>query len=350
MPFRHSPRPFRWLWRVLSQVVGAAVLFASVTPDALAPGTSERCPVNAKLVPACGALWGITPPDPSYLSLQRAEEAVGRKFDFVYRFHDVNDQIPDAEDRAILDTGALMHIAIDPRNYSRPDLPALRWADIAAGAADTQLWAQARGVASIGRPVFVTFDHEPDLARKAGLGTSNEYKEAWRHVYHLFQEAHASNAVWVWVVTGGMSTASTALSMWPGNDVVDWLSWEGYDFAGCQTGAPDIAVSQTFSSAVLPFYTYLHANGRAAGIDVEKPIMISEAGTAIASSATQFPGWYQEIPRFLSQYPQIRAVGLWDHGDRVATCNFQFSTIPDRAEDVRRAGRAKWVNPLATAS
>jgi hypothetical protein len=319
-----------------------------MAPQALAPVNTPRCPVNEKLVPSCGALWGITPPAPTRASLQQVEQAVGRKFDFVYRFHDINDQIPDSEDRAIMNSGSMMHIAIDPRDYSRPDLPTVRWPEIAEGAVDQQLWAQAIGIASIGRPVFVTFDHEPDLGRKAGLGTPDGYKAAWRHVYDLFRRAHASNAVWVWVVSGDMASAQTALSMWPGNDVVDWLSWEGYDFAGCQSGPPSASQSRSFSDAVLPFYTYLHDYGPAVGIDVEKPIMISEAGSAIASWTVN-PAWYQEIPRFLSQYPQIRAVGLWDHGDRVDTCTFQFSTIPDRIEDVRRAGQAKWVNPLAPA-
>ncbi len=305
--------------------------------------------MNAKLVPACGALWGVTPPDPRFSSLRRAEAAVGRKFDFVYRFHDVNDRIPDTQDRAVLSSGYIMHIAIDMRDYSRPDKPALQWADIAAGVDDARLLAQARGIAAIRRPVFVTLGHEPDQPRKAVLGTPAEFKAAWRHVHDLFEQAHASNVVWVWVVTGWMPFAPTALAMWPGNDVVDWVSWEGYDFAGCQSGPPEVAQSRSFSDAVLPFYEYLHSRGPSMGIDVHKPIMISEAGTAVGPHAGQGAGWYQEIPSFLSSYPQIKAVGLWDHGDRIATCSFQFSTVPVRTADVRRAGQDEWVRPLAAA-
>jgi len=239
-----------------------------------------------------------------------------------------------------------MHIAIDARDYAVPDAKPITWQEITAGKYDTELSRQAKGIASIGEPIFLTFAHEPDLPRKTVLGTANEYVAAWRHVYDLYEAAGATNAIWVWVVSGGMSSADRALSMWPGNGYVDWISWEAYSFSGCQSGPARSDKSQSFADAMLPFYRYLLEHGESMDIDLRKPIMISEAGIANVPGDSMPSNWYERIPVVLSHYPKIKAVGLWDHGDRVATCSFQFSGVPNRTLDVRRASKQKWVNPL----
>lgn len=314
---------------------------------AVSTGSGPRCPLDPHLVPACGALWGITPPKPTYASLKASEVAVGRHFDFMNRFHDLNDRIPDKEDQQVLASGSILHIEIDARVYGKPEALVVPWWKIAAGTYDSALLAQARGIAAINNPVFVTFDHEPDQPKKSVQGSAADYIAAWRHVHQLYDMAGANNAVWVWVATGWMPSAAEALKMWPGNDFVDWISWEAYDSAGCRNGAADASRSKPFSDVGLSFYRYLLAQGPVRDIDVTKPMMISEAGSAIAANSSETSVWYRQIPTVIAQYPRIKAVGLWDHGDRLVTCNYTFSTIPSRAEDVQQASRARWVNPLS---
>ena len=89
--------------------------------------------------------------------------------------------------------------------------------------------------------------------------------------------------MWVWVVTGYAPNFTLAGQMWPGNGYVDWISWEAYNNAGCTAGAIDPTASRTFSASMTPFLTWLQQNGPAAGIDLTKPMMISEAGSVIFS-------------------------------------------------------------------
>jgi hypothetical protein len=288
----------------------------------------------------------VTPPSPTYHSLQEAQIAAGRDFDFVYRFHDVDDKIPDSDDHAILASGKIMHITIDARDYAKPAEKAPRWSEFSSGAYDSELVSQARGIASIKKPVFVTFDHEPDAPRKSRRGSPADYVAAWRHVHDLFQREHVTNAVWVWVATGWIPSADTALRMWPGNDDVDWISWEVYDNAGCKSGHPDAALSRGFPKLADKFLTYLKAHGRPAGIDIKKPMMISEAGSAVTPNKSGPSTWYRSIPTFLKNHPQIKAIGLWDHKGREKTCRFSFSSDRGRSKDVSTAGQSKWVNPL----
>lgn len=314
-------------------------------PHSTGGNQAADCSLNSKLTPSCGALWGVNPPGHNYEGLRSSEKAIDGKFDFVYRFHDMDDQIPDSTDRQFLSHGKTMHITIDARDYSKPSDKALKWHEISSGAYDSDLKAQAKGIAAIKHPVFVTFDHEPDPPRKSRRGSASDYVAAWRHVHQLFDQAGAGNVVWVWVVTGWLPSADSALRMWPGNSQVDWISWEVYDGAGCKSGSPDASRSKSFGKVANRFLKYLNKEGPDQDIDVHKPMMISESGSAVTPNG-KGSTWYQKIPGYLKDHRQIKAIGLWDKKGRERSCRFAFSSNRARAKDVSRAGRMDWVNPL----
>jgi len=241
----------------------------------------------------------------------------------------------------------MMHFTIDARDFADKDSGWERWRAIADGQYDKEILAQARGIAAIRSPVFVTFDHEPDQPRRAVQGSPADYVDAWRHVHGLYDQAGAGNVVWVWVVTGWMPSIGTAMQMWPGNQYVDWISWDAYDDRGCRSGQAGTEPSKSFGDIVQPYLDYIEKHGPTIGMDVRKPIMISEAGTALVDSPASPSSWYEGIPVYLSTHHQIKAVNLWDHAGRIPTCSYQFSKNPDRSRDVAVAGRSAWVNPLA---
>jgi len=284
------------------------------------------CPRSDELVPSCGVLLGITPPTPDAASLAATEQALGHRFAMVYTFHDINDEVPSAYDRAVLAGGALLHVSIDARVYGEP-AGTVTWAAVAAGQYDADLTRAAQGIAALHQRVFVTFDHEPDQAAKAGQGTPAQFVAAWRHVHDLFTRAGATNAVWVWVVTGWAGSAATALQMWPGNAYVDWISWEGYDNQGCIGGGSSTAPID-FATAVLPFDRWLHAHGPAVGMDVDKPVMISESGSALTPGRPVNATWFAGMERVLRRHPQIKAVTWWDHSGSSPGCDYTFTSNP----------------------
>ncbi len=313
--------------------LAAAVLLTASTAAgcALVEGTSPqgppRCPLSDELVPSCGALLGVTSPKPTSDSLATTEDTLGRRVDFVYRFHDVDDAVPTDEERELLDEGRLLHLTIDSRNFADPTRESVQWADVADGRYDETLAAQARGIASLDTPVFVTFDHEPDQPAE-DLGSAGDFVAAWRHVHDLYTAEGATNAVWVWVVMGWEPTLHRAAALWPGRDYVDWMSWEAYNASGCRSGPVDASEYASFEESMLPAYRWL-TSGEHDPLPTDLPIMISEAGTS------PFPGdpertaaWYAAIPATLAQYPQVKAVGLWDHGGTGAACDFRFGSDP----------------------
>ena len=340
-------------WPGRRSAAGVAGLVLVLTSVACTGGASEQsgtsnaqgCRLSAKLVPSCGALWGITTQEPTTSALAEAEKAAGRKFDFVYRFHDINDAIPTPDEQTLVARPAVLHLSIDAKDYREPG-STVRWGEIAGGAYDEQLRSQAAGVAAMRKPVFVTFDHEADQPLKGASGHPAEFVSAWRHVHDVFVQAGATNAVWVWVMTGAVEGLPRARQLWPGNAYVDWISWDVYNPSGCRRGAVDPKRHVGFEQAMRVFFDWLQSTGPSMGIDLSKPMMISEAGSVIyPDDRRRTADWYRQIPTVLRKYPQIKAIGLWDHTGQKA-CDYRFTGQPDVEAAVRQAGEQPWMNVL----
>lgn len=307
--------------------------------------TTPGCEVSTELVPSCGVLWGIATRPQDLATLTSVEKSVGRAFDIVYNYHDVNDVVPTATEVSEVQQGRTLHLAIASRIYGASS-DAVTYAGIASGQYDTDLERQAAGVAALGVPVFMTFDQEANQHDKLGpRGTAGAFRAAWRHIHDVYVQAGATNAVWVWVMTGASENLSRAGQLWPGNDVVDWISWNVYNQSGCGSGAIASSTYTSFEAAMLPFYRWVHAQGPKLGIDADKPMMISETGSVLYAGA---PGrtarWYARIPATLHKYPQIKAVTLWDSQTSQA-CDYTFQRSPDVLKSVARAGLDPLVHP-----
>ena len=349
----HERRPWIWACRIwafrvlVASVASLALALTSCSGGSsggrVATGSSDRdgtkaCAVSAKAVPACGVLWGVAARPPTVARVQAVQKAVGRPFDFVYRYHDVNDVVPDAEERQLVRQGKLLHIAIAARHFRAATRSSTAWADVARGKFDKTLKAQARGIASLKKPVFVTFEQEANQRAKLGVvGSAADFKAAWRHLHDLYRSAGATNAVWTWVMTGSARNLNRAASLWPGNDVVDWISWNVYNQSGCHGGTNDMKKWKSFAEELRPFYDFVKRRGPSIGMDSSKPMMISETGSVRYAEAPEISAdWYAAIPTTLRRYPQIKAVGLWDSVSD--TCNYVFDTDPHTVDGVRKAG------------
>ena len=293
----------------------------------------DRCRLAADGTSECGVLLGITTASPTTDALAAAERFAGRPYDLVYRFHGIDEEIPTTDERAVVESGRALHLSID--THVADSRAGLTWRAVAAGTYDALLRRQARGVAGLGKPVFVTYEHEMDQAFKSSLGTPKDFVAAWRHVHDLYEEEGAGNAVWVWVASGTTETIPVAREMWPGDDVVDWISWDVYNASGCRFDGTDVSRWSSFADELDVFYTWLRREGPAAGIDIRKPLMISEMGSIVYPDApSRTADWYAEVSAVLEKRPEIRAVGLWDHlGNR--SCDYRFTGVEPLGPAIR---------------
>jgi len=290
-------------------------------------GKSASCTRADLISGRCGTIWGAVTDPNALAGMAGLQNRVGRQFDMTYRFHDIDDQIPTDDERRAVRAGLILHIDIAAQLFTDPQRP-ITWREVASGAFDNDLLNQARGIASLGAPVFLTFDHEPDQAARRARGTAADYVAAWRHIHALYARAGVTNVIWTWVVTGYPSSITTASAMWPGNSYVDWIGWEAYNASGCKSGYPTIRKSESFAASVLPFYNWLHRDGPKHGVDIRKPMMISEAGSAVVDGgASLSAAWYRAIPGVLARIPEVRAITLWDRPGHGA-CHYRFDAQP----------------------
>jgi mannan endo-1,4-beta-mannosidase len=121
--------------------------------------------------------------------------------------------------------------------------PAFKMSRIIAGNYDAYIKATAKRMASIGCPIALRFDQEPNgdwypwgITNKAQNGaneakTGKRYIEMWRHVYRIFAAAKATNVLWVWSPNWQTLKAGKSLSFkefYPGQNYVDWVGIDGY--------------------------------------------------------------------------------------------------------------------------
>jgi beta-mannanase len=261
------------------------------------------------------------------------ESLVGRKFDIEYRYHDFENTgpgvFPDQYEQALAASGHVLLADWDPRNFSTG--ASISWASIAAGNYDASVIdPEAARLKAYGKPIMISFDHEMDSAVGTS-GTAANYVAAYRHVHDRLAADGVTNVIWVWTITGGSGHDSIYASLYPGNNYVDWVGFDPYNFYNCRnsTGA-----WRTFDTTISQPYQWLEANGF--GV---KPFILPEYGTvpnpSVSSAAAT---WWSQVPSTLANYPNIKAMVAWD--DSTGSCNAQVDAAPGELAAYTTAGHA----------
>ncbi|WP_410814228.1 glycosyl hydrolase [Micromonospora sp. 067-2] len=312
-------------------------------PTASPTSGSGRCgEVSDKLVPSCGAWWGMYSPTSAAdgwnhgRAITDVEAQVGRKFDIVHRYHDFsnagsNGAFPDAYESQQMREGRLVFFAWESRNFAAGT--SLTWADVYGGRQDATIDAVAGRIRDARVPVFLGFDHEPE--DEPAKGSDADFVRAWRYVHERFTRAGADNAVWVWTMMGWSGHYPRYAGLYPGDHYVDWVAYDPYNFHVCNGST----VWKSPSTTVAGFYRWLDDNGVGAG----KPRMLAEFGTNVNVAD---PGakerWFEEFPAALKAHPKIRAAIYFNSPgmtSRTATCDMTMNHEASALSGFAQAGQ-----------
>lgn len=264
-------------------------------------------PPGPDLTPAEGLLFGASVARGTHPLTENAvtayEERLGRRLDAHRWYSRWDEPMPPNPVRTSVDEGRTPVLSIEP---TLRDGTRLSWASIARGDHDARIRAQAAAIGGLGVPLFLTFHHEPEFA--AAHGTPAEFRAAWRRYVEVFRATGVRNVVWVWVVTPTVFYAApataTADQLYPGDDVVDWLGLDAYNWYGCTTGVP--TTWRTMAQIAGPFRDFGRAHG--------KPLMLAEWGAAEdPADPTRKAAWLRESMATLSTWPEMKAVLYFDH-------------------------------------
>jgi len=291
-----------------------ALLAAALLTSVVALGVSSQQATAsggnpAILEPAQGALFGAwTKPRAGRTAEQElsyAEQQIGRPFDIYHLYYHVSQALPTPEMISAANSGHTILMAFDPDPInSQPT-----WQEIWQGQQDTTLIKRAQELRDFGKPVMLNFDHEAD-ANIGPNGTAADYVKAYQHVHDLFVAQGATNVIWVWDMTGNLfRSAAAADAMYPGDNYVDWVAADAYNWYPGKSGSS----WRSFADAFTPFHQW--ADQMHPGIPQMAEETAVQEDTA-TPDPTRKAAWIQDMAATIKSWPEMKAV-VWFNSNQI---------------------------------
>jgi len=213
----------------------------------------------------------------------------------------------------------------------------LTWTQIANGSQDSTINALASRLKSFGRPIFLSFDEEPEGRYHSNptAYTLASFVAAYRHIHSLFAAHGASNVVWVWNVTGYSGDESIYRPLYPGDSYVDWIGWDPYNWYNCSVNTTN--VWQKFDTIVAPFYNWVSGGHLSTGA-------LAEYGTVEHFASPTKGQWFTSEISSLPNRPKIKAVVYFNE---YKDCNWPITTSSGSISGFAAAGLSCYVNRAA---
>ena len=286
----------RWRRTTLTAVGLVPALIAALTlaANAISPPTPEPAPAPALLGAGASAISGTAA---SQEATRRLETAIGRQLNIGHSF------VPWGADLGELPAANLAAGRTPMISFGRDSKPR----EVASGRHDRYLAALARDVAALGQPVLLRYAWGMDAAGRRTTRSGSTFVAAWRHVHQLFA-ARGVRAFWVWSPNADAFAGARggADQYWPGDDYVDWVGADGFNWGDCTVQS----TWRDFGPIFKAFYAWGPARA--------KPLMISGTGTVEDPiDPGRKRGWYLDAASALGRsMPRVRAVVLLDQGGR----------------------------------
>lgn len=321
--------------RLATAIALAAGAFSASVLSVGAAGAATLTPA-ASIVPSRGVLFGATDTDVPFADF---EASVGRKFD-LHRDYDLWDnKQPSTDVRWNVSTGHTPLVSILPK---RSDGSMLRWPDLAAGQYDADITAQANGLKSVGAPVILAFHHEPEND-VTDYGTPAEYAAAFRHYVTVFRAAGASNVGFAYVLMRGSFGNGKADAFYPGDDVIDWIGADSYNWYQCRQNA-----WRSFAEVNNDLHAW-------AANHPDKPVVIAEyASGEDAADPNRKGQWFRDALTTVKTWPQLKAVAYFNHDthpyDLTDSCGFRLDTSAASMDGFRALANDPTIQPNYTST
>jgi len=187
------------------------------------------------------------------------------------------------------------------------------------GAYDTFIKAFAKEAAQWKKPLLIRFAHEMNLSRYHWGGTLEEYgpktpelyRQMFRHVVALFDQQKAHNVLWAFCPNAESvprAEWNTISAYYPGDDVVDCLGLDGYNWGTTQTLEKHGWNSrwQTFGEI------FCHPAFEITRLAPDKPLIIFETAS-VAQNGRQ-PAWLSNALETAEPF-EIKGI-TWFHANK----------------------------------
>jgi len=318
--------------------VGLLVAPSNAGPSATRSRLSYSGPVP---LPDTGAMFGtyLRLDDHNGLTRQEAftnfEALTERHMDIDREYPLWDENWPIADDEWSRDQGHTLYFSWKANLTGTLDC--VMWPDIAAGLYDATVDAQAAKIIDFAAPIFFAFHHEPTTHHQGkSCGTPDDFIAAWRHIHDRFVADGVTNVTYAWTMTAWSFLQENAAQYYPGNDVVDLIASDGYNWFGC-TFHPGLWREPY--EIFIDFYQFGLAQG--------KPMVIAEYGTG---EDPDVPGrkaqWFANFANQMKAWPEIKGVSYYNVGN--GSCDRYVDTSPSSLQEFQDLGADPYFNPPVT--
>ncbi|WP_147443285.1 PKD domain-containing protein [Corallococcus sp. AB011P] len=287
--------------------------------------------------PASGVLFGAFAgkrgTEDHAAALDALEQVAERKMD-VHRIYAVWDEAqPNKFLLADLERGRIPLLSITAK---RQDGSGVSWASIASGAQDAQLKAHALALKGTGKPLFLIFNHEPDMAGTAH-GSPAEFATAFRRLVTVFRQQCVTNVSYSMTLVPYSFQSGAADAFWPGSTYVDWVGADAYNWNGCNPTAGD--TWRSLEEAVAPVLAWAHVKG--------KPVMLPEWGSVEdASTAGRKGQWFRDALDTFKRHPEIKVASYFH---TTGTCPWWVDSSASSVDGFHALGASGYTHATAAA-
>lgn len=232
--------------------------------------------------------------------LSTLQSKVGKKFSTVSIFKQfglpTNNALNQEDLAYIKSQGAKLMIAWepwDPREGMQQSKDYLK--EITEGMQDDYIKSFASSIKAFGSPVILRFGHEMNGTWYPWGSRPSEYIQAYRRVVTIFRNEGVGNVTYMWSINA--SPLSGISGYYPGNEYVDSIGIDGFNFGTTQSSSTWVSFGQIFQ----PAYRLVVSYG--------KPIFISE--TASTEVGGNKASWIRDMNQTLSTVMPLVKEVIW---------------------------------------
>jgi hypothetical protein len=173
------------------------------------------------------------------------ESWLGQPFGAIRVFKQWDEPFPNPYEAWALGTGHRLVVSLKSERFNGAPI---KWDDVANAAPGSGLYdyvAQlATKIAALGQPMYFIFHHEPEVKGHEMYGEAPQFIAAWRNVVGIFRAAGASNVKFMLTLTDHAyrvpsTDARTADNWYPGDDYVDAIGADTYNWYNCRVAGGD---------------------------------------------------------------------------------------------------------------
>ncbi len=183
-------------------------------------------------------------------ALALLEQQLGARLGMVRAYSDWDDAVGPTKPlhQWTKDGGRELMLSVKPQ---RNDGTIITWNQVANAQPGSRVYGEmqtlARGVRAYGDPMIFGFHHEPEQNSNQRYGTAGEFQAAFRKIHSVFESEGVTNVHWAWIMTEWAFEVETirpndrrvADNWYPGDDVVDVIASDTYNWNNCRGNTTD---------------------------------------------------------------------------------------------------------------